>query len=674
MNLSKEVNFLSERPAAPMRAEVAGQPVPASIPQRVRANDLFLRSGISAEELAQAQATANGFEIHVGRSNLLPAVFLEVGAAHSRATCLLRTSGIDYRGRSGSWSGTGFLVSPNILLTNHHVINSPAVAAAATAVFNYQVGVDGQPLETTSCRLRPDRLYLTSPAENGLDYTFCWVDGEPGRQFGQARINRRALAIAEQEFANIVSHPDGRMKEIAIQENTVAWQDNVVVHYTSDTEPGSSGAAVCNNNWQLIALHHASRETPAPHPIIQNEGIKLSAIAADLERIINSGSSAAATARELLALFGGTDERLGFFGALGRAPAAGVGPEAVVNTFAGTEQDLDVGFWNVEWLTRNYEHKSAAVARVINALNLDVWAIEESSEDAARAVAEELHATFGKEYGVLAAEPGVEGGKQSCTILWNTETVDVVAEAWGEPIETWLKARSTDFDDLDLGGFEAVHGKIFDRYPGLFKVTSRLPEGAGSRLDFYLVPLHLKAMSEGSMRRKMASKILALAVEKKVEEGSDADFIIGGDANAELGSGDFANLTGGGLTAISAANEQGGAFSYIKGPRSLIDHVFLSPNLAERYSSADFFIVAAERSFPDFVDAVSDHRPVLLRMSLGGSPEPERLEAAGAAHRKAALAELIARLERGRGKAVVDDKRGDGYGGNRLQPSLAEKG
>lgn len=631
-------------------------PPPASVPQKARANDLFLRGGLSNAQFDKARSTAMGFEVVLGRSNLRPAIFLETGVAHSRATCLIRTSGVDFLGRTGSWSGTGFLVSPNILLTNNHVLNSPTVAAAANAVFNYQVGADGQPLPTTTVRLRPDRLYLTSPAVNGLDYTFCWVDGEPGAQFGQSRISLQALAIAEREFANIVSHPDGRRKEIAIQENTVEWQDDLVVHYTSDTEPGSSGAAVCNNNWQLIALHHASQPTDNPAMPVRNEGIKLSAIAVDLERIRNSGSASASLARDLLALFGGTNERLGFFGALGRAPANGVGLEAVVNTFSGTEQDLDVSFWNVEWLTKRYEQQAAAVAQVIQTLNLEVWALEESSEEAAKAVANELQETFGQAFEVLAAEPGVEGGKQSCTILWNSDTVEVKREEWGEPIETWLKTRSTDFDDLGLGGFEAVHGKIFDRYPALFKVTSKLPRADGRSLDFYLVALHLKAMDEGSMRRKMASKILAAAVEKKIEEGADADFIIGGDANAELGTGDFDNLTGGGLTPISAADEQGGAFSYIKRPKSLIDHIFLSPNLAQSFDDTDFFIVAAERSFPDFVAQISDHRPVLLRMSLGPAGEPELWpDSAGGVKREAALEELRKRLNHHPAKVVIKD-------------------
>src|SRR3954452_16861156 len=108
----------------------------------------------------------------------------------------------------------------------------------------------------------------------------------------------------------------GRMKEISVQPNEVQWQDNLVVHYTSDTEGGSSGAAVCNNNWQLVALHHATKPSNVPKYPFLNEGIKLSAIAADLERLARSGASSV-VARDLLALFGGTDERLGFFGTLG---------------------------------------------------------------------------------------------------------------------------------------------------------------------------------------------------------------------------------------------------------------------------------------------------------------------------------------------------------------------
>jgi len=227
--------------------------------------------------------------------------------------------------------------------------------------------------------------------------------------------------------------------------------------------------------------------------------------------------------------------------------------------------------------------------------------------------------------------------------MWDKSTADVVPEPWGEPVETWLKAKSTDFADLGLGGFEAVHGNIFDRYPALFRVTSKQPGPGGVPISFYLVPLHLKAKSEGSLRRRMASKILAEAVARKAATEDLTDFVVGGDANAPLASGDFANMTDSGLVAASAADAEGGAFSYIKGPKSLIDHVFLSPNLLAD-TTADFFVVAVDKTLPGYVANVSDHRPVLVRLSLGDGAVSEAGFENAKADASAALDELRGRL------------------------------
>ena len=123
------------------------------------------------------------------------------------------------------------------------MLNSPDVASAAEIVFNYQVGVDGVPLATKSFRLRPDRLFMTSGVQDGLDYSFVWIDGDPGREFGAVRLSRQAFAIAEEEFANVISHPAGRMKEISVQQNEATVRPGCL-HYTSDTELGSSGAGL----------------------------------------------------------------------------------------------------------------------------------------------------------------------------------------------------------------------------------------------------------------------------------------------------------------------------------------------------------------------------------------------------------------------------------------------
>ena len=84
--------------------------------------------------------------------------------------------------------------------------------------------------------------------------------------------------------------------------------------------------------------------------------------------------------------------------------------------------------------------------------------------------------------------------------------------------------------------------------------------------------------------------------------GDGLDWVIGGDFNAELATGDFQDLLAGDLKAMSAVDEQAGAFSYIKSPRSLIDHIFLSSNLAQRISGGGDVnsIVAKDRSVENY--------------------------------------------------------------------------
>jgi endonuclease G, mitochondrial len=89
------------------------------------------------------------------------------------------------------------------------------------------------------------------------------------------------------ELANIVQHPEGRLKQIVIRDNNLIARDETiqVLHYLADTEPGSSGSPVFNNEWEAIALHHwggPHLETSGTDGRVLrsevNEGIRVSAI------------------------------------------------------------------------------------------------------------------------------------------------------------------------------------------------------------------------------------------------------------------------------------------------------------------------------------------------------------------------------------------------------------
>ena len=83
---------------------------------------------------------SNGIERVLGTSDLCSINFLERGLRAAASVARLRVRVAD---GSGEWFGTGFLVAPNLLMTNHHVLPSPAAASLAVAEFNYQHDLNG---------------------------------------------------------------------------------------------------------------------------------------------------------------------------------------------------------------------------------------------------------------------------------------------------------------------------------------------------------------------------------------------------------------------------------------------------------------------------------------------------------------------------------------------------
>src|SRR5664279_523754 len=199
----------------------------------------------------------------IGKSrDFLAIQFFDKGTTASRAVCKIATTLDD-----GESFGTGFLVTPSLLITNHHVLTSPDDAVRSTAQFNYQISGSNAVLPIESFRLEPARFFLTDQA---LDFSLVAVaprsaNGTPLTSFGFCPLIGAEGKIIIGQPVNVVQHPKGELKQVVIRENKLLdlpekqANSNIdqFAYYEADTEPGSSGSPVFNDQWEIVALHHS---------------------------------------------------------------------------------------------------------------------------------------------------------------------------------------------------------------------------------------------------------------------------------------------------------------------------------------------------------------------------------------------------------------------------------
>lgn len=155
--------------------------------------------------------------------------------------------------------GTSFLVSPNLLLTNHHVLPDAEAARQSFVEFDAQVTVDNTPQSPTRLELDPDGFFA---ADQRLDFALVRVSPGPdlrpaGETFGWNRLSAQKGKLVIGEPVNVIGHPMGRLKEIAVRDNMLQVRLDDFLHYKTDTEPGNSGSPVFNDQWEIVALHHS---------------------------------------------------------------------------------------------------------------------------------------------------------------------------------------------------------------------------------------------------------------------------------------------------------------------------------------------------------------------------------------------------------------------------------
>ncbi|MDX2187137.1 MAG: DNA/RNA non-specific endonuclease [Opitutaceae bacterium] len=218
---------------------------PDRLRARLRFADLAQNSHVDTDKLLERIVNGN---------DLQDVNYLARGTKASRAIARIEIGGLQ------PGFGTGFLVGPRLLLTNHHVLPSAEIAAQSRAHFSYERDQEGRLQTGTHFKFVPDVFFHSDP---DLDFALTAVSpsAEQGAteldSFGTLPLIETVGKVLIGEWLTIIQHPNGEPKQVCVRENQLLRIDTDVVWYSTDTRAGSSGSPVFNNDWVVIALHHS---------------------------------------------------------------------------------------------------------------------------------------------------------------------------------------------------------------------------------------------------------------------------------------------------------------------------------------------------------------------------------------------------------------------------------
>lgn len=182
----------------------------------------------------------------------LDTIFLSEGAKASPAVCRIET--MEHLPQP---IGTGFLIAPDLILTNNHVIPiGIKIEDGVQARFNFRVEKNGK-INQQSLPFKIVKLIASSSVDT-LDFSLLQLEKKPNNIHP---LSFAAETPRKQDLAVIVQHPAGAPQKFILDHSCIiakAPQDtHPFLNYTTNTLNGSSGSPVFNTNWEIVALHRA---------------------------------------------------------------------------------------------------------------------------------------------------------------------------------------------------------------------------------------------------------------------------------------------------------------------------------------------------------------------------------------------------------------------------------
>ncbi|MGA5424470.1 trypsin-like serine peptidase [Streptomyces lavendulocolor] len=152
---------------------------------------------------------------------------------------------------------TGFLISPRLLLTVDYAFSGQPSEQAAFADFEERPAVLGGTAVSTQRYPFAANEFWVSDRHLGFALVLLGdgPSGPPGEAFGWTKLSRHPqLGVGEP--ISLAGYPRGRSKELSFDGRFENW-GNGSCRYQADTEPGSGGSPVFDDQWNVIAVHRS---------------------------------------------------------------------------------------------------------------------------------------------------------------------------------------------------------------------------------------------------------------------------------------------------------------------------------------------------------------------------------------------------------------------------------
>jgi V8-like Glu-specific endopeptidase len=191
--------------------------------------------------------------------------YFDVGFLMSAMSRSASICAIELPPELGRGGGTGFLIGADLVLTNHHVLqftpaeNLQANAASAVLRFGKISATAGEAAQGHVFKLDASQPVVKFSPKEALDYALLRVEE------GITAVQEiKPAPFTTQRPArgmglNILQHPGDEEMKLTISGNGVVdvFPELGLVQYVTRATGGSSGAPCFNDQWQVVAIHHA---------------------------------------------------------------------------------------------------------------------------------------------------------------------------------------------------------------------------------------------------------------------------------------------------------------------------------------------------------------------------------------------------------------------------------